>query len=59
MLGAAVDHDFRGVGLIDAMLEPVRRFVLDDPEPGDWGLSELDYMERNAPLFEAYLRSRL
>src|SRR5262245_33934590 len=59
MLGAAVDeYGFRGVGLIDAMLEPVRRFVLDDPEPGDWGLGELDYMERNAPLFEAYLRSR-
>jgi len=43
MLGTAVDqYGFRGVGLVDAMLEPVRRFVLDDPEPGDWGLGELD-----------------
>jgi hypothetical protein len=59
MLRAAVDqYGFRGKGLIAAMLEPVRRFVLDDPEPGDWGLNELDYMERNAPLFEAYLSSR-
>jgi len=59
MLGAAVDqYGFRGGGLIDAMLEPVRRFVLDDPEPGDWGVGELDHMERNAPFFEVYLRSR-
>jgi hypothetical protein len=37
------------------MLDPVRRFVHDNPEAGDWGLGELDYMERNAELFEAFL----
>src|SRR5215471_10779498 len=56
MLRAAADEygDY-GTGLIDAMLEPVRRFVLDDPDPGAWGLRELEYMERNAPLFGAGL----
>lgn len=58
MLWAAVDeYGFREGGLVEAMLDPVRRFVLDDPDPGEWGLRERDYMERNAPLFEEYLRS--
>jgi len=57
MLGVAIDeYGYRGTGLVEAMLEPVRRFVLDDPDPGEWGVGELDYMERNAPSFEAYLR---
>jgi hypothetical protein len=57
MLRAAVDeYGYRGRGLVEAMLEPVRRFVLDDPEPGEWGVNELEYMERNAHLFEACLR---
>src|SRR5215467_5211153 len=56
MLSAAVgEYGYRGGELVEAMLEPVRRFVLDDPEPGEWGLRELEYMERNAPVFEAYL----
>ena len=59
MLGVAVDeYDYRGAGLVEAMLDPVRRFVLDDPDRGEWGLAELDFMERNAPLFETYLRHR-
>jgi hypothetical protein len=59
ILRVAVDeYDYRGNGLVEAMLEPVRRFVLDDPDRGEWGLAELDYMERNAPLFETYLRHR-
>jgi hypothetical protein len=58
MLSAAVDeYGYRGDGLIGAMLEPVRRFVLDDPNHGEWGRGELEYMERNAALFEAYLRT--
>src|SRR5262245_16416279 len=57
ILRVAVDeYDFRGTGLVEAMLEPVRRFVLDDPDPSEWGLAELDYMERNAPFFEMHLR---
>jgi Phosphotransferase enzyme family len=56
MLRAAVDeYGCPGAGLVDAMLDPVRRFVHDNPEAGDWGLGELDYMERNAELFEAFL----
>jgi hypothetical protein len=30
------------------MPEPVRRFVLDGLDPGEWGLAELDYMKQNA-----------
>jgi hypothetical protein len=59
MLWAAVDaYGYKGTGLVEAMLEPVRRFVLDDPDPGEWGLMELDYMERNDPVFEDYLGRR-
>jgi hypothetical protein len=39
----------------EAMLQHVRRFVLDDIDPGEWSLGELEYMERNASLFEARL----
>jgi len=60
MLRAAVDeYGYEGEGLVEAMLEPVRRFVLDDPSPGAWAVQELEYMERNAPLFEQYLRTAL
>jgi hypothetical protein len=56
MLRAAVDeYGYRGDGLLEAMLEAVRRFVGDDPDPGEWSLSELDYMERNAQLFARYI----
>jgi hypothetical protein len=58
MLRAAVDaYGYQEAGLAEAMLGHVRRFVLDDPDPGEWGLRELEYMERNAPLFEACLRT--
>src|SRR5262245_51125242 len=44
MLWAAThEYGYRETGLVEAMLEPVRRFVLDDPAPGGWGLSELNY----------------
>jgi hypothetical protein len=57
MLSVAVsEYGYRGEGLVEAMLEPVRRFVLDDPAPGEWGVGELEYMERNAPLFAVSLR---
>jgi hypothetical protein len=56
MLRAAVDeYGYRGEGLLEAMLEAVRRFVGEDPEPGEWSLGELDYIERNAPLFARYI----
>src|SRR5262245_51172161 len=58
MLAAAVDaYGRHEAGVAEAMLEHVRRFVLDDPDPGNWSLRELDYMERNAPLFTATLLS--
>jgi hypothetical protein len=37
------------------MLAPIRQCVRDDPEPGEWFLNELAYMERNAELFDAVL----
>jgi hypothetical protein len=56
MLSAAVDaYGPREAGVAEAMREHVRRFVLDDAGPGEWGLGELEYIERNAPLFEARL----
>ena len=56
MLAAAVDaYGLHEDGVAGAMLDHVRRFVLDDPDPGEWSLRELDYMERNAPLFAARL----
>ena len=57
MLRAAVDeYGYAGAGLVEAMLAPIRRWVRHDPDPGEWELRELEYMERNAPLFEASLR---
>ena len=56
MLCAAVDaygHD--GTGLVDAMLDAVRGFVEENPEADAWGRPELEYTERNAELFEAFL----
>jgi hypothetical protein len=56
MLRSAVDaYGCAGAGLVDAMLDPVRRFVEDNPETGAWGLGEIEYMERNAELFDAFL----
>ena len=56
MLRAAVDeYGCDGAGLVDAMLDAVRGFVGENPEVGDWGLRELEYTERNADLFEAWL----
>jgi hypothetical protein len=56
MLRAAVDaYGCSGAGLAEAMLVPVRAFVRDNPEAGEWGLKELEYMERNAELFDAFL----
>jgi hypothetical protein len=58
ILRAAVDeYGFDGTGLVEAMLAPIRRWVQDDPDPGEWALAELEYMERNGPLFEASLRA--
>jgi Phosphotransferase enzyme family len=58
MLRAAVDeYGYEGDDLVEAMLDPVRRWVRHDPDPGEWELRELEYMERNAPLFEASLRT--
>lgn len=56
MLSSAVDaYGWAGEGLVEAMLDPVRRFVADNPEFADWGVPELEYMERNAELFDAFL----
>jgi hypothetical protein len=56
MLSSAVDaYGWAGEGLVEAMLDPVRRFVADNPEFADWGVPELEYMERSAELFDAYL----
>ena len=56
MLRVAVDeYGYEGDGLVEAMLAPIRSWVRDDPDPGEWELRELEYMERNAPLFEAAL----
>jgi hypothetical protein len=56
MLHAAVDaYGWAGAGLVDAMVAHVRQFVRDNPEFAEWGVPELEYMERNAPLFEARL----
>ncbi len=62
MLRVAVDaYDWwaGGDGLVDSMLETVRNFqaiVRADRGAKEWGARELDYMERNAELFRAYLR---
>ena len=59
MVLVAVDgYGFEGENLVEAMLAPIRTWVRHDPEPGEWELRELAYMERNAPLFDAALRTR-
>ena len=56
MLSAAVEeYGCSGAGLVEAMLAIVRTFVEANPEVGDWGLTELAYMERTAELFDASL----
>ena len=56
MLRAAVDaYGHEGTGLVDAMLHAVRGFVELNPDFDAWGRPELEYTERNAELFEAYL----
>jgi hypothetical protein len=58
MLNTAVDaYDYRGdrLALVEAMLAPIRAWVRDDPDPGEWALNEFKYMERNAHLFTAAL----
>jgi hypothetical protein len=42
-------------GLVDAMLTTVRAFVELNPEFRDWGLPELEHLERNANLFRKRL----
>jgi hypothetical protein len=59
MLRAAVDeYGYRGEGPVEAMLAPNRSWVRDDPHPGEWGLGELEYVERNAPLRASALGER-
>jgi hypothetical protein len=41
------------LALVEAMLAPIRAWVRDDPDPGEWALNEFKYMERNAHLFAA------
>jgi hypothetical protein len=58
MLRAAVDeYGFRGAGLVEAMSAPIRKWIQEDPDPGEWALGEFEYMERNAQVFETSLRS--
>jgi hypothetical protein len=42
-------------GLVDAMLTLVRTFVEVNPEFRDWGVPELEHLERNASLFRRRL----
>jgi hypothetical protein len=59
MLRLAIDaYGWTGTGLVDAMLEVVRRFqriVAGDAGAEEWGAGELAYTERNAGLFRAWL----
>jgi hypothetical protein len=58
MLRAAIDeYGYRGAGLVEAMLAPIRSWVRDDPDPGEWAINEFESMERNASLFEASLQT--
>jgi hypothetical protein len=55
MLRAAVDeYGYANDALVEAMLSSIRRWVRDDPEPGEWAPGELEYMERSAPLLEGF-----
>jgi len=56
MLRVAVEaYDWTGGGLVEAMLSTVRTFVEVNPEFRDWGVPELEHMERNAELFRTRL----
>jgi hypothetical protein len=56
MLRVAVDaYGWTGEGLVEAMLTTVRTFVEVNPEFRDWGVPELEHMERNAELFRIRL----
>jgi hypothetical protein len=56
MLRVAADaYGWRGGGLVDAMLTTVRAFVEINPEFRDWGVPELEHLERNAELFRERL----
>ncbi len=55
---ASVAYGWSGGGLVDAMLAAVRNFqtiVEGDQGAMDWAAAELDYMQRNADVFRAYL----
>ena len=56
MLRVAADgYGWMGGGLVDAMLTTVRAFVELNPEFRDWGVPELEHLERNAALFRERL----
>jgi hypothetical protein len=56
MLRVAVDaYGWAGEGLVEAMLTTVRRFVEINPEFRNWGVPELEHLERNAELFRTRL----
>ena len=56
MLRVAADaYGWTGGGLVDAMLTTVRAFVELNPEFRDWGIPELEHLERNAALFRTRL----
>ncbi|MBV9172435.1 MAG: hypothetical protein JOZ81_20360 [Chloroflexi bacterium] len=51
-------YGWQGSGLVEAMLETVPRFLVivqGDPGAEQWGMNELEYMQRNADLFRGYL----
>jgi Phosphotransferase enzyme family len=55
MLRVAVAYRWTGEGLVEAMLTTVRTFVEVNPEFRDWGVPELEHLERNADLFRLRL----
>ena len=56
MLRVAADaYEWTSGGLVDATLTIVRTFVEVNPEFRDWGVRELEHLERNAGLFRERL----
>src|SRR5262249_15769438 len=56
MLRVAVDaYGWTSGGLVDAMLSIARTSVEINPEFRDWGVPELEHLERNAELFRKRL----